>query len=119
MWIAACCLWWSQAIVAFRFLGSTALGQDPQTANRLNGESFQQDPLVTFNGESAPKSTNDYILTLQGYQYAVFWTADATNMSVRHASVSRRNLKTASVWETFTLPDYNQTDDDGHDVSVN
>ena len=54
-----------------------------------------------------------------GYQYAVFWVADATNASIRHASVSRRNLKTSSAWETFTLPDYNQTDDDGHDVSVN
>lgn len=29
----------------------TTLGQDPQTVNRLNGESFQQDALVTFNGE--------------------------------------------------------------------
>ena len=32
------------------FLGSTTLGQDPSTVNHLNGESFQQDPLVTFNG---------------------------------------------------------------------
>lgn len=38
------------AAVAFRFLGSTTLGPDPQTVNRLNGESFQQDAVVTFNG---------------------------------------------------------------------
>ena len=31
-------------------VGSSILGQDPQTVNRLNGGSFQQDPLVTFNG---------------------------------------------------------------------
>jgi hypothetical protein len=31
-------------------IGSTILGQDPQTVNHLNGESFQQDALVTFNG---------------------------------------------------------------------
>ena len=39
------------ATVAFKFLGSTTLGPDPQTVNRLNGESFQQDGVVTFNGE--------------------------------------------------------------------
>lgn len=38
------------AVEGFRFLGSSTLGQDPQTVNRLNGESFQQDALVTFNG---------------------------------------------------------------------
>lgn len=35
---------------ALRFLGSTTLGKDPHTVNHLNGESFQQDSLVTFNG---------------------------------------------------------------------
>jgi hypothetical protein len=34
-----------------RFLGSTTLGQDPATVNRLNGESFQQDAITTFNGQ--------------------------------------------------------------------
>ncbi len=32
-------------------LDVTTLGEDPQTTNRLNGEAFQQDALVTFNGE--------------------------------------------------------------------
>lgn len=31
-------------------VGSSVLGRDPQTVNRLNGESFQQDALATFNG---------------------------------------------------------------------
>lgn len=100
LWLALGCLFCPGAVTAFRFLSSTVLGQDPQTVNRLNGESFQQDPLVT----------------LKGYQYAVFWTADPANESVRHASVSRRSIQAPTDWETFTLPDYDQTDDDGHDV---
>ncbi|KAA1470785.1 hypothetical protein DENSPDRAFT_858561 [Dentipellis sp. KUC8613] len=95
---------------AVRVLDRTTLGPDPQTVNRLNGESFQQDALVTFND----------------YQYAVFWVADTANASVRHPSMSRRALtsKKRSVensspsgnWETFTFTDYNQTEDDGHDI---
>ena len=38
---------------ALHLLGSSTLGKDPQTVNRLNGESFQQDALVTFNGEQS------------------------------------------------------------------
>jgi hypothetical protein len=53
-----------------------------------------------------------------GYHYAVFWTPSLTNASVRHASISRRNLSSSSAWETFALTDYNQTDDDGHNVYV-
>ncbi|KAL5501074.1 hypothetical protein ACEPAH_9461 [Sanghuangporus vaninii] len=87
-------------------LGSSVLGQDPQTVNRLNGGSFQQDPLVTFNG----------------YQYAAFYDASSSsNTSVRYVSVARRELSptstsNSSTWEKFTLTDYNQTLDDGHDV---
>lgn len=33
-------------------LDTSVLGQDPQTVNRLNSESFQQDVLVTFNSLS-------------------------------------------------------------------
>ncbi|EMD35763.1 hypothetical protein CERSUDRAFT_115715, partial [Gelatoporia subvermispora B] len=82
-------------------VGTSILGQDPQTVNRLNGESFQQDALVTF----------------MGYQYAVLYIDDPGNASVRHPSVSRRSLSTpTTTWETFTFMDYNQTDDDGHDI---
>ncbi|KAI0694041.1 hypothetical protein BC835DRAFT_1033933 [Cytidiella melzeri] len=87
-------------VQGLRLLSSTTLGQDSSTVNRLNGESFQQDATVTFNN----------------YQYAVFWTADVANTSIRQASVSRRSLKPVSSWETFKLTDYNQTEDDGHDV---
>lgn len=86
---------------AVQLINTTALGPDPQTVNRLNGESFQEDALTSFNG----------------YQYSVFWVADASNASVRHASVSRRTIAPQSGdWETFVLQDYNQTSDDGHDV---
>ena len=39
------------AVKSLQLLGSTTLGQDPGTINRLNGESFQQDALVTFNSK--------------------------------------------------------------------
>ncbi|KAJ3554747.1 hypothetical protein NM688_g2946 [Phlebia brevispora] len=99
-------LWSCEAwcISALHLLGSSTLGKDPQTVNRLNGESFQQDPLVTFNG----------------FQYAVFWVPDSSNASMRYASISRRCIdRTAacnSDWETFILTDYAETQDDGHNV---
>ncbi|KAG6828246.1 hypothetical protein H0H92_008680 [Tricholoma furcatifolium] len=78
-------------------LDISVLGSDPQTSNRLNGESFQQDALVTFNG----------------YQYAAFWLTDSTNVSIRHATISRRMLKNGNgKWESAVLNDYNQTEDD-------
>lgn len=40
----------NMACVAIQVLSNTTLGPDPQTVNRLNGESFQQDALVTFDG---------------------------------------------------------------------
>ncbi|EIM80651.1 uncharacterized protein STEHIDRAFT_115529 [Stereum hirsutum FP-91666 SS1] len=94
------------ARAAIQVLSNTTLGPDPQTVNRLNGESFQQEALVTFNG----------------YQYAAFWLADTSNSSVRHPSVSRRDLSadpsSPGEWDTFTFMDYNQTEDDGHDIMV-
>jgi len=84
---------------------TTTLGRDPPTINRLNGESFQQDALASFNG----------------YQYAVFYKSDASANATtpRHVSVGRRVLTPADAtptWETLTLSDYNQTEDDGHDI---
>jgi hypothetical protein len=82
-------------------LGSTTLGKNPSTVNHLNGESFQQDALVTFSGQ----------------QYAAFWTPSPDNSSVRHISLSRRSLlESEPQWDTITLTDYNQTEDDGHDI---
>lgn len=91
----------SVCAASLRVLNSTTLGPDPATVNRLNGESFQQDALVIF----------------QGWQYAVHYLTDAANASVRHPAVSRRKLA-AGAWETFTLEDYDQTEDDGHDMCV-
>ena len=82
------------------------LGLDPPTINRLNGESFQQDALLSSNG----------------YQYAAFYgsTPNATANTTRHVSVARRNLSSnshpAPQWEILTFTDYDQTLDDGHDV---
>ena len=53
----------------------------------------------------------------EGYQYAAFWTPSLQNDSVRHATLSRRYLP-SGLWETLVLDDYNQTEDDGHDVYV-
>ena len=86
------------SVHAVRVLNVTALGPDPQTVNRLNGESFQQDALATFNG----------------FQYAVLWVPTA-NASVRHAAIRRRALPDGA-WEGFEFTDYDQTDDDGHDM---
>jgi hypothetical protein len=36
---------------SLKVIDTTDLGTDPPTVNRLNGESFQQDALVTFNGK--------------------------------------------------------------------
>ncbi|KAF9495547.1 hypothetical protein BDN71DRAFT_1506683 [Pleurotus eryngii] len=81
-----------------RHLQTTQLGLDPPTTNRLNGESFQQDALVTFNG----------------YQYAVFWEASERNASIRHVVVARRVV--GGEFEKLVLGDYGQVEDDGHDV---
>lgn len=44
---------------SLRVVNVTTLGPDPQTVNRLNGESFQQDALVTFNGENTKHKDDD------------------------------------------------------------
>lgn len=119
MWSVATVLLTVQTALAFRFLQYTPLGPDPQTVNRLNGESFQQDPLVTFNGEY-----DEYVWSFpsdafcSGYQYAAFWEADVQNVSIRHATIARRSLAGQQDWEKTTFTDYNQTSDDGHDVYV-
>jgi hypothetical protein len=54
------------------------------------------------------------VCTTSGYQYAAFWTPSAANASVRNVALSRRPL--SGKWETLILNDYNQTEDDGHDM---
>lgn len=40
--------------VTVSHLRTTALGTDPEGSARLNGLSFQQDPLTSFNGWYGP-----------------------------------------------------------------
>ena len=59
----------------------------------LNGESFQQDGIVSY----------------QGYQYAALWNAS------RHVVMARRALPTGA-WSTFEFTDYNLSADDAHNT---
>lgn len=91
------------AVQNLTLLQSTSLGRDPPTTNHLNGESFQQDPLVTFNS----------------YQYAAYYTPtnlSPTSTTPRVVTVARRSISNASEWEIAYLDDYQQTTDDGHNV---
>jgi hypothetical protein len=59
----------------------------------LNGESFQQDGIVSYNG----------------YQYAAFWN------SSRHVVLARRPLPSGA-WSTFEFNDYSLSADDAHNT---
>lgn len=49
--LALCVLHGAALVKSIQLIQTTTLGPDPQTVNHLNGESFQQDALVTINGE--------------------------------------------------------------------
>jgi hypothetical protein len=59
----------------------------------LNGESFQQDGIVSYGG----------------YQYAAFWNTS------RHVVMARRQLPSGS-WSSFEFTDYLNTVDDAHNT---
>jgi hypothetical protein len=59
----------------------------------LNGESFQQDGIVSY----------------KGYQYAAFWN------SSRHVVVARRVLP-SGIWSSFEFTDYSLALDDAHNT---
>jgi hypothetical protein len=59
----------------------------------LNGESFQQDGIVSYHG----------------YQYAAFWNAS------RHVVLARRALPSGA-WSTFEFTDYSLSADDAHNT---
>src|SRR3569832_1651522 len=59
----------------------------------LNGESFQEDGVVSY----------------AGYQYAAFWN------SARHVVVARRALP-AGAWTRVELTDYTNSEDDAHNT---
>lgn len=52
-----------------------------------------------------------------GYQYAAYYVSDVANVSVRHPTLARRAFGGENkAWESFSFMDYNQTEDDGHDM---
>jgi BNR repeat-containing family member len=59
----------------------------------LNGESFQQDGIVSYNG----------------YQYAAFWNTS------RHVVLARKALPSGT-WSTFEFTDYSLSADDAHNT---
>jgi len=59
----------------------------------LNGESFQEEGILSFNG----------------YQYVAFWN------SARHVVVARRALPDGA-WMPFELTDYTNTESDAHNT---
>jgi hypothetical protein len=82
----------------------TLLGRDPPRQERLNGVSYQQNAIISH----------------KGWQYAVFYTSKSIEdpQGPLLVSLSRRRkvVDTAAVWETLTLPDYEQVVDDSHNT---
>ncbi|SPN96630.1 uncharacterized protein DNG_00151 [Cephalotrichum gorgonifer] len=83
-------------------LRTTTLGTDPEGSARLNGMSFQQDALTTFNG----------------WQYVAYYESTGTYNS-QNVALGRRNLnggQTPSAWEIFRFTDYVQKTQDSHNT---
>lgn len=85
----------------------STLGKDPShRQNRLNGVSYQEDALTTFNG----------------WQYAIYYSArDNSDVNSKqeplYIHLARRPL-THQTWdEILVFDDYPQTTDDGHNTA--
>lgn len=79
---------------------TTFLGVDPEGAQILNGESFQQSAITTFNG----------------WQYVAFYNSSGTYLQ-NYVSVGRRQLvPSVGAWQIVVLKDYVQKTEDGHDT---
>lgn len=82
---------------------TTTLGTDPEGSARLNGMSFQQDALTTFNG----------------WQYIAYYEATST-YNAQQIVLGRRNLNggngSPSQWQTFKFTDYTQRTQDSHNT---
>lgn len=82
------------------------LGEDPRSkTHRINANSFQQNAITTING----------------WQYAVYYTEEMKNAdnSVCYVNLARRTVDSglrAETWEKLTFRDYEQTADDGHNT---
>jgi len=87
------------------------LGKDPKhRMHRLNGVSYQEDALTTFNG----------------WQYAVFYATTTASVESQEADaplhlylhLARRPLRDPEhAWQTLVFEDYPQTTDDGHNTA--
>jgi hypothetical protein len=95
--------------MTMRTLSSTSLGKRPVAVNNLNGESFQQDPLVTHNG----KQPHWQEVLTSGWQYCAVYI-DKT-IGFRQVQLSRRRLPDGP-WDSIVFEDYLQESDDGHNV---
>ncbi|SCZ98209.1 BZ3500_MvSof-1268-A1-R1_Chr3-2g06222 [Microbotryum saponariae] len=80
-----------------REASTTTLGSSPVARCQLNGGAFVQDCLVTH----------------RGWQYAAFYLDNRPG--VRHVCLARRQLPSGA-WDIITFTDYDQTEDDGHNV---
>jgi hypothetical protein len=91
-----------------RIVSTSTLGQRPRAVNNLNGESFQQDVLVTYNSMRRPRSA----LTLD-WQYCALYIDHVEGQ--RHVQLSRRRVPSLE-WDSIVFTDYTQIEDDGHNV---
>ncbi|CAI4216126.1 unnamed protein product [Parascedosporium putredinis] len=83
-------------------LKTTTLGTDPEGSARLNGMSFQQDALTTFNG----------------WQYVAYYESTGT-YNKQNVALGRRNLNggaSPSDWEVIRFTDYSQQTQDSHNT---
>ncbi|KAL7414839.1 hypothetical protein BDY24DRAFT_440300 [Mrakia frigida] len=89
--------------MSLKVVFSSTLGARTQAVNNLNGGSFQQDALCTR----------------KGWQYVAFYRDAPTVVAVRHVCLGRRNLALPlqeNSWETIEFKDYDQKEDDGHNI---
>ena len=82
------------AVPAVSKQGETVLSTNAST--QLNGLSFQQNAVETYNG----------------WQYTVWYSGTG---ATRHVNISRRQLPTGS-WQNIEFMDYNQTVNDDHNT---
>lgn len=79
----------------------TVLGMDPvHRKNNINGLSYQEDALTTFNG----------------WQYAVFYASNLHTLEPLYLHLARRPLALDD-WEILVFDDYEQLTDDGHNTA--
>lgn len=96
------------SLMSARIISSSTLGQRPRAINNLNGESFQQDVLLTYNSESEEGTSSN-----PDWQYCAVYIDHIEGE--RHVQLSRRRLP-AYDWESIVFTDHRQTEDDGHNV---